>query len=260
MNLALLQKLIEKTINPACALVGDPIGLQLQSGLSEVNKILIAYEVTNDVVEEAIRKKVDLIIAFHPLIYSPLKEISENDRVGKLITKLIQSSIALYIVHTAFDCHNEGTSKVLADKLGLNVLGVLQKSDNDINCGIGVVAESSEELSLNQVLSKCKEIFKTSIRYNQTKKDKFKRFGILGGSGFTFIESAFRAECDVYITADCSYHKFHQVEDNILLVDAGHYETEQFVPEALYNALTLEIKEKCEVFISEVNTNPVLYY
>jgi hypothetical protein len=99
----------------------DAVGLQVGYPKdAELRKALIAYEVTSEVVDEAIANGANLIVSYHPLIFPNVSAITDATRTGTLLTKLIKNDIALYVVHTAFDANPEfGTSRLMADTLGL---------------------------------------------------------------------------------------------------------------------------------------------
>jgi dinuclear metal center YbgI/SA1388 family protein len=99
----------------------DAVGLQIgyESG-TELNKILLAYEITDEVIDEAVGIKANLIVAYHPLIFPNINSVTDSTRTGSLVRRLIKNDIALYVIHTAFDSHPEfGTSRLMADALGL---------------------------------------------------------------------------------------------------------------------------------------------
>jgi dinuclear metal center YbgI/SA1388 family protein len=105
----------------------DNIGLQVGSMLRRVQKILVSLDVTDEVVREAREKKIDLIISHHPLLFHPVKSVSTEDRVGRLIHELARNGIALYAAHTNLDFAEGGVSFALAARLGLRNPVVLQK-------------------------------------------------------------------------------------------------------------------------------------
>ncbi|MCM3111398.1 Nif3-like dinuclear metal center hexameric protein [Lederbergia lenta] len=107
------------------ALEGDPIGLQIGTLNKQIKTVMIALDVMPDVVEEAIENEVDLIIAHHPLIFRPLKNISSEDPSGKLIQQLIKHDIAVYAAHTNLDVSTGGVNDMLAAALKLNDTSVL---------------------------------------------------------------------------------------------------------------------------------------
>ncbi|QHW31789.1 Nif3-like dinuclear metal center hexameric protein [Paenibacillus rhizovicinus] len=108
------------------ALPNDRIGLQLGTLRSEVRKVLVALDVTEEVVEEAIREQVELIIAHHAIIFRPLEDLQTDQPAGRLYAKLIKHDIAVYIAHTNLDAAEGGVNDLLAEALGLRELDVLR--------------------------------------------------------------------------------------------------------------------------------------
>lgn len=99
----------------------DAVGLQVgyEPG-AELSKVLLAYEITNEVIDEAIKVGANLIVCYHPLIFPNISSVTDSTRTGALIRRLIKNDIALYVIHTAFDTHPDfGTSRLMADALGL---------------------------------------------------------------------------------------------------------------------------------------------
>ena len=252
---------VEKIFPTATAMFGDKIGLQLQSNNSDVQRIMIAFEVTPGVIAEAVSMQADMLLTFHPLIYSSLAQITNNDRVGNLVTQLIQNKISLYVVHTNFDTYRYGTNKLLADSLGLKVESFLLPDKVHPECGMGVITSADTPLSAVELLDRVKRICNSPIRFNSLPQEKlFSKIAIVGGSGFSFVSEVLANKCDAFITADCSYHKFHEISDSLLLIDPGHFEMEQFVARGIYGAIKEKFDGEIELIISGVDTNPVRYY
>lgn len=107
------------------ALEGDRIGLQVGTLNKPIKKLMIALDVLPEVVEEAIDHQVDLIIAHHPIIYRPLTHIHVDEPQGKLIQKLIEHRIAVYVAHTNLDVAQGGVNDLLAQALQLEDCEVL---------------------------------------------------------------------------------------------------------------------------------------
>ncbi|WP_071395794.1 Nif3-like dinuclear metal center hexameric protein [Bacillus tuaregi] len=107
------------------AMEGDKIGLQIGRLNKPVERVMIALDVLEDVVDEAIEKKVDLIIAHHPLIYRPLQNITTDKLPGRMIEKLLKHEIAVYAAHTNLDVANGGVNDLLAEALQLTHTEVL---------------------------------------------------------------------------------------------------------------------------------------
>lgn len=113
----------------------DAVGLQVALPRStELTKVLVAYEATQEVINEAKQRGANLILAFHPLIFPSVRNIGDSDRTGALIRQLVKSDIALYVQHTAFDTHPRfGTSKLMAEVLELENIRPLTPLKNSID-------------------------------------------------------------------------------------------------------------------------------
>ena len=107
------------------AMEGDPIGLHIGSLQKSVSKVMIALDVLEEVVDEAIESGVELFIAHHPLIYRPLKKIDTASAAGRIIEKLMKHDIAVYAAHTNLDVAKGGVNDLLAAALKLENTEVL---------------------------------------------------------------------------------------------------------------------------------------
>src|SRR6266550_536906 len=82
----------------------DAVGLQVgYEKNAELQKVILAYEITDEVIDEAMGAKANLIVSYHPLIFPNITSVSDSSRTGMLLRKLIKNDIALYVIHTAFD-------------------------------------------------------------------------------------------------------------------------------------------------------------
>ncbi|MDQ1265556.1 MAG: hypothetical protein QG635_707, partial [Bacteroidota bacterium] len=179
-----LLKIIDKYLPPKTAMIDDRLGLQVQSGRREVNKILVTLEINDEVISEAIEKNSDCIITFHPLIFHPLTSINDNDRAGKLCSELIRNSIALISIHTNFDAYSQGTSKIFADKLGLESTGFLAPDLFFEDCGMGIIAKPAAPITSGELLEKISSVCLSPLRYCEGNKVKpINKIAIVGGSG-----------------------------------------------------------------------------
>ncbi|MDR2122964.1 MAG: Nif3-like dinuclear metal center hexameric protein [Flavobacteriaceae bacterium] len=126
--------------------------------------------------------------------------------------------------------------------------------------GMGRVGELDNEISEEEFLKRLKESLPTNcIRHTALRHKPVKKVAVLGGSGSFAIKNAVSARADVFVTADVKYHEFFQAEGKMILADIGHYESEQFTKDLLYNYLKNNL-EDLPIHISEINTNPVHYY
>lgn len=263
MNLHTFVQSLEHRLPPATAMKGDRIGLQLQSGRREISSVLVTMELTDSVVEEAIQQAADCILAFHPLIFTPLTALTDSERVGRICTRLIAHGIALIVAHTNFDAFPKGTSTLLAERLGLRVEKTLVPDVVHEGFGMGIEASLDTSETMMDFVARIHSLTNAPVRWNTGKSATVRRVAIVGGSGASFIDNALAADVDAFITADLKYHDFHRTEGLLTLIDAGHYEMEQFVPfglAALVEEIARKENEALTVMRSQTVPNPILYY
>jgi dinuclear metal center YbgI/SA1388 family protein len=136
------------------AVPDDKIGLQLGTLNKDIRNVLIALDVTDEVVEEAIRVQADLIIAHHAIVYRPLKHLQTDTPAGKLYEKLIKHDIAVYIAHTNLDVADGGVNDMMAQALGLSGLEHLEDVHTEkLKKLVVFVPESHHEAVRNAVFN-----------------------------------------------------------------------------------------------------------
>lgn len=253
---------LETILPPETAMQGDRFGLQLQCGRQGISKVLVTMEVTDAVVEEAVRQSCDCILSFHPLIFAPLTSITETERVGRLCSELIRRNIALIVAHTTFDSFPKGTNFILSQKLDLQVERPLIPDKSVAGFGMGILAKSEFPINLNELVARVSEVCNSPVRFCDGSGKPIQRIAIVGGSGGSFIGDALSAGADVFITADIRYHDFHRVRGIMALIDPGHYEMEQFVATGLAEVIKKFVRfdETLEIIESSILPNPARYF
>jgi dinuclear metal center YbgI/SA1388 family protein len=123
-----IQEVIEAWAPKEVAAENDNVGLQIGSNGEKIQRILVALEITAEVISEAKQKKVDLIITHHPLLFHPLKSVTDSTDSGKFVREIVQSNIAVYSTHTNLDFARNGVSFVLAERMDLTEIDFLQRS------------------------------------------------------------------------------------------------------------------------------------
>ncbi len=257
MQLHSFVQIVHQLLPPQSALAGDAVGLQVESKRQTATTVLVALEVTPLVVNEARELGADVLVVFHPLIYRPLHAVTHTDRVGYLVAELIRSDIALLSVHTTFDVFPQGTNHVLAHRL--NLVPVKPLASLTSSSSIGLVADLPTALSVGEFLDRLSAVCGSPVRYTKGASDVVRRVALVGGSGMEWFAQAVESEADVFITADIKYHAFIAAQGVITLADPGHYEMEQFVPEALADTLRSTCTD-LNIITSSVNTNPLRYH
>lgn len=254
-------RIIEQELPHTTAMEGDRLGLQVQSGRTEISSVLVCLDVTDAVIAEARDLGCDCIVTFHPLLFAPLYSVADSDRIGRLISELIRSGIALVSIHTNFDAFSQGTSELLAEKLGLEVTGVLIPDPNYTGRGIGAVAAAREDLLPEELLERVSSVCMAPLRFTRPVHSYMRKIVIVGGSGSDFLPDVLKTGADAFITADVKYHTFHRADGHIMLIDAGHYETEQFVPGGIAQLLkNIFFEYSIDFQTTGTLTNPVRYF
>ncbi len=166
-------------------------------------------------------------------------------------------------IETVFVAHLQGKiiSTLLKNHPYEEVAYDIYSLDNALNSvGSGYIAELPEELSESQFLYTVKANLKAGVlKHTQFTGKVIRKVALCGGSGQFLLKTAIAAGADAFITADFKYHEFFDAEGKILLIDAGHYETEQFTPEIFIELIQNKFTTFA-TYLSEINTNPVNYY
>ena len=239
----------------------DNSGLLIGDANALVDRALLTIDVTEKVVDEAIENSFHLIISHHPLIFKGLKNILTDSTIGRIITKAIKNDIAIAAMHTNLDNSFLGVNKVLAESIGLKDLQILRAvQQSEIQVGSGMIGILENEMSESEFLNLVKsKLNVAAIRHSELLNKPVKKVALCGGSGSFLINDAKRCNADVYLTADVKYHDFFDADNEILIVDAGHFETEQFTKQ-LFADIILKKNPKFAVQISSVKTNSVHYF
>lgn len=139
--------------------------------------------------------------------------------------------------------------------------------NNHQKIGMGMIGELSQALPEKDCLQLVKDTFKAKgIRHSAFLNKPIKRIAVLGGSGAFAINQAKRAGADLYLTADIKYHEFYQAENQFIIADIGHYESEQYTKNLIVSYLRKKISNFAPAFssgnivLSDINTNPIKYF
>lgn len=341
----------------------DNAGLLVGDKLADCTGVLICLDAIETVIDEAIAKKCNLVVAHHPIIFSGLKKITGKNYIERVIIKAIKNDISIYACHTNLDNVRLGVNNIIADKIGLQnrkILepksGILKKlftyvpsankdallnalfaagagnignysecsfavdgvgtfkgnensnpvvgernikstePENKIEVifpnyleakilkalkenhpyeevayeiisldnsyqevGSGLIGELEKAVDETEFLSSLKEKMQTDcIRHTSLLNRKIKKVALCGGSGSFLLSKAIAQQADIFITADFKYHQFFDADNQIIIADIGHYESEQYTAQ-LFNKIISEKFPTFAVQISTINTNPINY-
>ena len=226
---------------------------------SIINKAIITLDTSEDVIDEAVKNNCNLIITFHPIIFSGLKKITTETYVERVVLKALKNNICIYAIHTNLDNHPKGVNYKISKKLNLkNVSFLIPKKNFEI--GMGMVGDLQNQMEESDFLLHLSKKMKSCfLKYSDLLGKKIKRVAVLGGSGSFGIGNAIENNADCYVTSDLKYHDYFKAEKKILLIDMGHYESEQFTKDLILDFLNKKIP-KFACVKSKINTNPVNYF
>ncbi len=341
----------------------DNAGLIVGNKDLDLTGVLLCLDSIEAVVDEAIDKKCNLIVAHHPIVFSGLKKITGRNYIERVVIKAIKHDICIYAAHTNLDNVRKGVNQRIAEQLNLQETEILQpkskilqklytyvpqdhseklldalfkagagqignysecsfasqgtgsfkgneESDpyvgqkgerhfekevkievilpnhlksgilkalhenhpyeavaheivalenEHIDVGSGLIGELVDPIPEALFLSSLKEIMKTScVRHTRLLGRNVKKVALCGGSGSFLLETAIRAKADVFITGDFKYHQFFDADNQIVIADIGHYESEQFTINLFYDLLR-EKFGNFAVYLTKIDTNPINY-
>ena len=236
----------------------DNAGLIVGRADDDVSKALLAVDVTEDVIAEAVEEGCDMIITHHPIVFHPMKRFNSASQTERCVEGAIRRGIVLYAAHTNLDSTPQGMSWRVAQILGLQNIEVMQPTSAD-GAGFGVVGELGEAVESTQFMRRVMELFDVkAMRHSDIVKPVVSKVAICTGSGGSLIDTARASGADIYLTADLKYNDFMRHENSIILADMGHFESEYCAIQLLFDILS---KNLCIFAVrkSVRSCNPVNY-
>ncbi len=364
MTISFITSLLEKKAPLALQEDYDNAGLITGNKNWECKGALVCLDVTEEILEEAIRQNCNLIIAHHPVVFKGLKKFSGNSYVERAVVKAIKNDIAIYACHTNLDNIISGVNGKIADQLGLVNRSILQPKNgfleklqlfsptshsemvekalfeagagqigNYSECsfvsegigsfkpeeganpfsgemgirhkgneqkieviypkwlrhqvlsamksvhpyeevayeisslsnvyqeiGSGMIGELPNEMDVVDFLKFLSEAFgQKCIKHTSFTRKTIKKIAICGGAGSFLTHAAIAAGADIYVTSDVKYHEFFDADGKIILADIGHFESEQYTIDLIYDILRQNFPTFA-VLKTKVNSNPVHYF
>lgn len=240
----------------------DNAGLQVGLTEAEVSGALLCLDVTEAVVDEAIRRGCNLVVSHHPLIFRKLAAVTGADYVQRTVMKAIKNDVVIASMHTNMDSARGGVNYRMAEKLGLTGLSFFgqQQEVDGVAGGDGVVGELSRPLSAEEFVLHVKQCFRVGCAHtNELLSRPIRKVALCGGSGAFLLSDAVKAGADAFITGEMHYHEYFGHEQEIQICVIGHYESEQYTSEIFRDIITAECPG-VPCFLTEIDTNPIRYY
>ena len=248
-------QVIEAAYPREAALDFDNVGLLAGRTEKEVKRVYIALDATDAVIDRAVEAGADMLITHHPLIFSPLKKVTDEDFVSRRVVKLIQNDISYYAMHTNYDVL--GMAELAEKILGIRnteVLDITMEKDGKPE-GIGRIGELEKPMTLEECCVYVKHKLNLgSLKVFGDMQAEVSRLAISPGSGKTAIAAAIAKGAHVLVTGDIGHHDgLDAVEQGLSVIDAGHYGTEYIFIDDMRRFL----EDKLPVL--DVITTPVIH-
>lgn len=259
-----------KLIDIACAIEAfaprelqesyDNAGLQCGDPRMEVSRVLTCLDITEEVIEEAHQRNCQMVVSHHPLLFHGLKVVNpQNDYISRILMAAIRYGIGIYSAHTNLDKADGGINHRLAELLQLSEIRSMSE------CGVvGTLPNPMETQELlqfiQQKLTPLGADFASvcHLRYNRKSRvTRIQRLALCGGSGSDFIAEAESSGADAYLTGEMHYHSWFGHSD-ILLIEAGHFETEQIAPALLADIIS-QACPNVECLTANCHHSPTLF-
>ena len=237
----------------------DNSGFLLGRSDKEVKNVLVVLDITNEVLEYAGVKDIDLIISHHPIIFSALKRVTDETLLGNYILNILKNDISVIAMHTNFDIANGGMADICSERLGLSNTCVFERTNifDGEELGIGKIGDLKKDMSLDELIKLVKTKFDlshVSVFGRENINSNIRRVAISPGSGKGMYKYAVK-RADVLITGDITHHDgLDAANDGVCIIDATHYGLEHlFVEKVKSDLIRLN---NIEIFEYK-NTNPI---
>ena len=235
----------------------DNSGLLIGSPEDEVRGVLVGFDCTPELVDEAVAAGCDMVVTHHPLIFKGLKRIQGGDPVSDAVIAAVRNGVAVYAAHTTADKVIAGVSGAMARRLGLQDIGLME---DEGGFGLGAVGTLPHPMTGEEAVAYVKERFGLKTLRCSRPVDRVEKVAVCGGAGASEMDAARATGAQLYISGDISYHHFFTPE-GFMVMDIGHFESEVDI----VGILSKVISEKFPTFAVRISgnlgrSNPVRYY
>ena len=241
-----LVRIIETTYPCEQAMEWDNVGLLVGRYDKDIQKVFVAVDATDDIIAQAKQWGADMLITHHPLVFSPVKKVTDQDMVGRRMLNLLQDDMCYYAMHTNYDVLR------MAD-LASNILG-LENAKLLEDSGIGRVGELSNPMTVLECCELVKEKFHLeAVKVYGDLQQVVCNAAISPGSGKHMSGLAKEKGADVFITAEIDHHEGIDANaEGVAIIDAGHYGLEHIFIEDMVEFFKQNMKQ-IEVLGAEIS-------
>lgn len=234
-------KVMDGIAPPNLAEPWDNVGLLVGRSSNTVKKLMVALDVSPEVVEQAVEHKVQMLVTHHPVIFDPIKKMTDRSWQHKLLLDCAENKIAVYSAHTSLDSVLGGVNDVLAEKIGLLHTEVLVPAAGG-EAGLGRVGCLHEPMTLQEFSEKIKTVLKLDNIIAGDAGRRVSKVAVCGGAGAEFIDEALAAGADTFVTGDVKYHTAkNAVYSGLNIIDATHQGTELPMINTLADRIALRL-------------------
>lgn len=239
----------------------DNSGLIVGHPEDEVSGVLFCLDSTEEIIMEAVRKGCNMVVAHHPIVFRGLKRLNGFSYVERAVMTAIRKGVAVYAIHTNLDnVYANGVNSRIAVRLELTKTRILHPKTGLDAVGAGIIGELPQAMDANGFLHFLKTRMSVSVvRHTAPISRPIRSVAVCGGAGSFLLGTAKEAAADAFVTADFKYHEFFDAEGTLLIADIGHFESEQFTVQLLFDIVS-EKKPNFALHCTELNTNPVQYF
>ncbi len=213
---------------PETAASWDSIGLQVGDPADEISSVMISLDVTAEVLDEASDRSVDLIIAHHPLLFTPLARLTPSTAAGRLALRAARARIAVLAVHTNLDAAVPGTTEPIVAALGMTDVRPLEPLRDNPELGLGRIGTLPTATRVRAVADAlARALPAPHLRVAGPLERRIQRVAACGGAGDGLLSAAHAAGAELYVTGDLRHHvALDAITLGMAVIDAGHYATE----------------------------------
>lgn len=267
-SIGLIAQTVEKIAPKSWAEEWDNVGLLVGEGSTKIERVLLTLDATPEVLEEAKERKAQLILAHHPIIFRPLKNLRSDNQAAQIPIQLLKQGIAYYAAHTNLDQSLYSSSWTMGRALGLDKMDFLAPHAVE-NRGYGVIGYLATPEPLERAVDKVKAFLNTQTQVHADipsnvyrlagkSQQKIRKVAIVNGSGGSFIPKALFKGADLLVTGDVDHHgALDAREAGMAVLDIGHFASEAPMITTLEKYLREEKSlASLEIMISSTMNSP----
>ena len=234
------------------------VGFNIGNVNNQLTKVMLSLDLTKEVVLEALKMGCNLIITHHSYLFDPLYKIDFSLNRGEIIGLLYENEVSVYSMHTNYDVGVGGVNDALAKMLNIKNIKII---NNEIKANNFLRYGNIKPISFKNLINEVKKTFNlTGVRAVGKLDDIVKTIGIVGGSGGhkEDLENALTSEIDCYITGEIPLNIAIDAQNaNLKLIEVNHG-VEKFAFDYLKIDLEIDLKLQEKVFITTINTDPLI--